>query len=620
MKRIIASLIFLCIAFFSTHIANSTPHIAAHGQQNNLAVFDLVGWQYAIHCDSSEIYGAIAMTPHYQQTFRPERIAQCLFGPDVTCTDKKCGAELGISGSRFNNGDRDCHDWLGDYFGLPSDFKSTISLNPRVRSFTFDVGLYLGLPVTLRGFHFRINLPLTWTQWQLNAQETIENPGIRGYDEGYFAPTAIAHEALLPRALDFLTGWKAPTMPPGITFDKLGCCRFTERDCPNGNTTDFRLSDIEIAWGWDVISCYDRHAAVYICSSAPSGNRPRGKLLLEPIVGSDNHWKLGAGTNGHYTFWEHEDTTRNLSVWYETRIRHLFRTCQTRCFDLKCKPNSRYALAIRVDKENMSNTQNVRGGSLLGTLANFLFDSHFTSVANITKTTVDVHISIEADAVIKLAYEHGNHTLDVGYQFWGRSCENIAQIAGCKDEQLDGLTWALKGDAHVFGFADNIDDEGNNPQPLSATNSQATIHGGTNRTPETLMATGRTRAQTNPNIDDPQDAFGRDLDIEQQALMAITDGVEADDQTRTTIQPRYLSTNDVDYSGTKGVSHMFFVHVGSCWDFGDHGHTSFFGLGASVEFNGANKCDEKNTVCKACKCKNSAFNQWGIWAKGGFTF
>jgi hypothetical protein len=89
------------------------------------------------------------------QTFRPERITQCLFGGGV----ENCYQTLCISGSRTNGrGGKvmvlkehhrqpgDCHiplserapfsvDWLADYFWLPTDFVSECRFKPTINTY-----------------------------------------------------------------------------------------------------------------------------------------------------------------------------------------------------------------------------------------------------------------------------------------------------------------------------------------------------------------------------------------------------------------------------------------------------------------------------------------------------
>ena len=74
--------------------------------------------------------------------------------------------------------------------------------------------------------------------------------------------------------------------------------------------------------------------------------------------------------------------------------------------------------------------------------------------------------------------------------------------------------------------------------------------------------------------------------------------------TETT--PVFISTEDLDIESAKhpgAVSHKVFGHLAYTWENCDY--LPFLGLGGEVEFSGRN---------------NRAFDQWGVWVKGGFTF
>src|SRR5205807_953703 len=110
-------------------------------------------------------------------------------------------------------------------------------------------------------------------------------------------------------------------------------------------------------------------------------------------------------------------------------------------------------------------------------------------------------------------YTHRNSTWSIGYSLWKRGCEHI-HMRDCTN--FDN-TWALKGDAFMFGFvAENTSGMGlpiETAVPLSATEMRATINTGTNFLP-TGVSTDEAQktvqihmAQRNPKIDNPEPAF-----------------------------------------------------------------------------------------------------------------
>src|SRR6185436_1681238 len=119
----------------------------------------------------------------------------------------------------------------------------------------------------------------------------------------------------------------------------------------------------------------------------PTGNKPEGEFLFEPIVGNGHHWTLGVGFNAHAMLWRSECDDSCFGFYLDANITHLFSTCQRRAFDL-CTPgaNSRYMLAQKLG----TNTQELNGGS---STSDSQFINIFAPVANLTTSKVNVSAS-----------------------------------------------------------------------------------------------------------------------------------------------------------------------------------------------------------------------------------
>lgn len=75
----------------------------------------------------------LSVTLEYKRSWDNKNIARCIFGSE--CFDSTCKTPtIGISGSRVPN--RNPNNWLADYFGLPTDYQSTICFEPNVDTFT----------------------------------------------------------------------------------------------------------------------------------------------------------------------------------------------------------------------------------------------------------------------------------------------------------------------------------------------------------------------------------------------------------------------------------------------------------------------------------------------------
>jgi hypothetical protein len=203
-------------------------------------------------------------------------------------------------------------------------------------------------------------------------------------------------------------------------------------------------------------------------------------------------------------------------------------------------------------------------------------------------------------------YTHNNVQWDLGYNFYGRSCEKICFKKSCNAHALDGTTWALKGDSQVFGFNGLV----GNPIALAATQSKATIHSGVNNFSSNIIT-----RQNTLNIDNPQDSTN------------AFDAVSAILPQRTSNPIIGLQLNDVNFAGTRAITHKVFSHLNYTWQNTWCLWTPYLGIGGEVEFSGCSTC---NNSCnkmskKSCNsCGDSCFccvpNQWGIWLKGGLSF
>src|SRR5579885_1094776 len=596
----------------------AAPYFSIRSQGEN-AVREMVGWQELINlCGMDDFYGAVSVVGEYSESFRSNDIARVLFGSDYTSTTGCCCINItGVNASTVSGIQRNPNDWLADYFGLPVTWKSTVCFTPKIKNFIADVELYLGLAQWAEGLYARIHLPITWTKWDLNTHENIINNGINGflvnsqdvgYPASYFNFDSILRTNLLYSALDFFNGTQAPLLIGedndgniiNVTFDKLTCSKW-HTCCDSRALSITRPADLEMVLGYNIACSDDGYFGLNARAAAPTGNHPSGEFLFEPVVGNGGHWQFGFGIDNHAVLWhgEHDNT---LSFYLDANVTHLFKACQKRCFDLCGKPNSRYMLAERLEP----NTQELGGGPFDDfeasdiAFADAQFANEFSPVANLTMTKVKVSAAVQGDVALKFTYNNGNGcSWDLGYNFFGRSCEKICRIG--RTPLTDGATWALKGDAFVYGFNQVTGDA----VPLSATESCATIHHGTNQVDFLTFD----YSQANTNIDNPEFAI---------LLIGIGTGTISDpftnNQTITSIQPIFLSEADVDLQGTRIISNKIFTHFNYSW-LNRETWVPFLGLGASVEV-AHHKQDPVNADC-CNSCRSTHTSQGAIWIKGG---
>lgn len=633
---------YLTLLFLtSAHInVNSTSYYYVRSQASNSAL-ELAGWTHEVNLfndGSCENYHTNAITFEYMQSFNTNGITRSLLGDD--CLQNTSCPSFKVTGSRVAN--RGATDWLADYLGLPTDFESTITLKPKIQNYLVDFNGYYGLDAVHKGLYFRVHAPVVHTQWNLNYQETVDVVGTAPYIAGYFTDQSDPRNQLNDDFYSYMTNADTPNLgstllTPTNLVDTIsiaplaysrwaGACQRKEKTA---------LAEITMALGYNFWQCDNYHAGFNIRGALPTGNRPKGDYLFEPIVGNSHHWELGAGFTGHYTFWNGCTNDRSMGIYLDANLTHLFADRQVRVFDLKNGCNSRYMLASRLGEP--VDPLFTAGSAGQNPSAEFQFA--YSPVANLTRSFVDVSIGVQADITLLFNYTHCNWSLDCGYNLWARSKENIKfETCGpCKNPLINNQRWVLKGDAQMVGFLPG------EAFPLSASQSKATIHQGTNHyagpntdpTSNAQAGINGVRPERNPGVDNAQLAFNNST-----ALSWSTTSFTLADQINTSLDPIFISPNDIDIAGaeTKGVSNKLFIYLGYTGENYDACYIPYLGVGTSAEWgsnrnscnsNSNNNCDDfssnaDTTATILCNDNRStpkcAVSQWSVWFKAGISF
>lgn len=693
----------LLVSCAASAVDNAVAPLVWYRSQGFNANRELVGWQTQINrFDMCNFYGSFSVTPEYTRSFWPNSIASCLFGPalvdncclvstttpctptchpcptncntkccDTSCCDNgkgwcnnDCCSFIKVQGSKVPN--RSANALLADNFYLPTDFSSEISLCPRVENFLVDLNLYLGLDEWCEGMFFRVHMPVCWTRWGLNFCETVKTEGTNPYDAGYVdnlsANTGLTRAQMLNNFTEFVSCGDSITDVTGITYNPLLRARWSK--CALKKTS---VAELTAAWGWNFWMCEDYHVGLELRAAAPTGNRPCGDYIFEPVVGNGHHWELGLGLTSHWRLWCSECEDKDFSVYLDANVQHLFKTRQCRTFDLCGKPLSRYMLAAKFTDKVANLYAQDGAASAAAPAPKYQFANEFMPVANLLTIPVDSSAAVQGELALKFAYRLCGWQFDLGYDFWGRSCEKICKRCDCcTNGGLAANTWGLKGDAFVYGYQAT----GTPLTPvantlgtaLSATESNATVFGGTNGYPAGLNTL---KWNQNPGIDNPKAAWAASTNGNALVTSIANSGVW--DQVDTSLQPVLIDECMIDTHAaeTQGISNKVFGHIGytwqecECW-------VPYLGIGGEAEFgqrcgkkscnkscdtsccnpcnnscvsncnvacnsNCNTSCGSVSSSCSPCNtsccdtscndcCQKCALSQWGVWIKGGVSF
>lgn len=570
------------------------------------------GWDVVTHSPIQEnMYSTYALSLEAQSSFRPERINQCLFGQNVIWRGS-CDTEwkdfIIVSGSQTEKRTPQ-KDWLADYFGLPTDFRSMVCFRPRVNNVVVEMQSFFGFNNVVKGLYAELFLPIVYTNWDMNMKEAIIDPGKNGYAPGYFNPEGVDHDDLLGGFMQYISGCRVPTIS-NVTFHPLHFGKMSP--C---SQRAIHCAELRANLGYDHFIQDLHHVGIKMQLAAPCGNRPQGIYLFEPIIGNQHHWELGLGVTAHAVVWSNPAQEEHVDFFIDALVNHIFGSHQKRSFDLKGKPNSRYMLA---EKMTSTITNNLTGNGITPIAQ---FDREVTSIVNLTTYDIVVRVNVQADVALYCSYTHKNNYWTFGYNAWKRGCEDISIQNRCNFAEN---TWAIKGDAQVFGFIGEqsrpTDLPLATPVALSATETKATISYGANIPKVGVSSNAAERAiqiqnaHKNPGIDFPQPAFAGN----NQRLVASMSDTSVANQINTSIQPVFISPLDIDCNSaaTSGFSHKIFTHYNHTITTYGRAHADI-GIGSEIEFG---RQAGPPPAIGDDKCINCALSFWTVWLKGGVSW
>jgi hypothetical protein len=626
----VRSLPWLALLSYSTYsTATVLPYLSLRSVSVN-AYRELVGWQTLINrAHMASCYGVFSITPAYERSYNDDHIAQSLFC-GALC-EHTCGAPnlaFKVQGSQVSG--RDARALLADYFYLPPDFSSVINIDPKIDTFLTDFDIYVGFDAWAPGLFFRAHAPMTETRWDLGFCESSIIQGTRGYDPGYYSDSYTTHTTehiivgmersdLLSNFEQFVFEKRCITNSPTISYQPLRYARMSSY-----RLTQARLAEIQCALGYNMLLGSDHHLGLELRCSIPTGNRPTGEFLFEPIVGNGHHGELGLGLTGHWNFWHDKDNCQYLGLYCDAYVTHMLKTCQHRTFDLVGKPLSRYMIAVQTGTpvEDLTTDQHTPVAQFQRTVA---------PVANITTLPVDVSCAVQTDIACKLTWATASVQWDLGYDFWYRSREKISLNHDCPCTNLLEKNWALKGDAFICGFPQlDVGTISSRGVALSPSQSKATIFSGTNNWPNGID--GHAWNQ-NPGIDTPAypayDGSNNPLVTHQRTYS------DTWDQVYTTIDPVLITYDNLDMNNarSRGMSHTIFTHISytlqNCGTW-----TPYLGIGGYIEFGRTTKQHGCVRPAQPCSITNQEYptpcttnchgycslSRWGLWIKGGLSF
>ncbi len=163
-------------------------------------------------------------------------------------------------------------------------------------------------------FWFELSSPLTHVKNNICIRETINSDGqLLSLDAVASVSEAFAQSSWLYGKID-------------------PCC----------NQAETKFADLEFKVGYEWLKNDCCFFESYIGALIPTGNRVTGRFVFEPIVGHNRHPGVMSGSTGMFEWWRNECCDCYAQFAIDWNSLYLFEKVETRSFDLKNKPWSRY--------------------------------------------------------------------------------------------------------------------------------------------------------------------------------------------------------------------------------------------------------------------------------------
>ena len=406
-------------------------------------------WYYKCNDGTIDSCATYNLGFRYDQTWKGERLAQCLFGTDAD-------GVLNFHGLSAETATDPAKKYVvANDYGLASTMDGAVSFKPKVQNYNIDFAARWELGHCndcLEGLYFGLAATLTHSAWDLNYCNVSSTDN--GFSNWlYNCEDSINGQAAytdIKTALEMNSGFGDVKTPA-----KYG------RFVLDGSQNKTALANIDMLLGYDFLRCDGYHLGLFFKAVAPTGNRPAPETVFSPIVGNAHHWEVGGGLDAHWDMWSCDDQC--FSLFMNGSVTHLFNDKQWRTFDLTNGCMSRNAL-LKVFQKFTSDTD----------VTTFEYDQ-LIRASDWSTRYVESKFDVMGDASLKFMYRTCGWAFGLGYNIYGRSAEKIDQIA---DEcNLPTQLVAVKGTSSAgktevdgeFVFCEGVSDVQPNYNPSSPT-------------------------------------------------------------------------------------------------------------------------------------------------------
>ena len=389
----------------------------------------ILGWfnQDYIDSDRSETRQILTISGQYTRSFNPNQIAQWFFFngcPWMTVGIPNEYESFTIDGSQIGLSLGTIFDPVFDTLELRSGKIGTVWAKPFVENYIIDVDLWYDLSKWHEKLWSRIEFPIVYMKTNMRMRSSGSGVQIDDYPFGLFSltsqiidafndqlcdATAVPYSSIL-RALEGNLGWGVVT--------PLNCGKF-----PICELHKWGVAGVHFDLGYDIYKDMPWYCAASLHVVFPTGTRPNGTYVFEPVIGANKSWQFGATFIANYI---KEFKKCDLGIYFYAVGTHLFKASQDRVFAL-CKngPGSQLLLLKQFE---ISQTG--------------LVDAPREANIFCGRTKIGSTLMFDGSLMFQLSYKE--LIVDAGFNYWARMKEKRAKTVNFRGFYESAI--AVKGD------------------------------------------------------------------------------------------------------------------------------------------------------------------------------
>lgn len=258
------------------------------------------------------------------------------------------------------------------------------------------------------GFHYR---QLLWQNenWGRGIWLSLSSPLLRVQHNSNLEEQIISTSPVNDNAADDVVATMMEALSqPAWKFGKI----------TNRSMKKIAFADVECKLGYEWLQHKPFHMESYLGLIIPTANRPNGEFMFEPIVGRGHHLGFMFGSSLGAELWADEGFDRCVRYELTNHSEYLFQNTQTRSFDLKHKPWSRYIPVY-------SDIQQAQAQANLAVTNPLKAQNNSTPGINVLTQQVKVTPGFSHTVNTAFLYSQKRFQAEVGYNFFSKRAEHV---------------------------------------------------------------------------------------------------------------------------------------------------------------------------------------------------